>query len=112
MPLAPLRRAFHFDTASPRLGHVGFVDDLSPDGKGTYSIEGNTNSEGSRTGGGAWRHTPLLRPLEYWNLGFADYSVIAAICLPDVHSLILTSLSDGEHPTCEVFPCGYFSAFP
>ena len=74
--------AFHHDSANPNLGHVGFIDDLSPDGKGTYSVEGNTNSEGSRTGGGVYRHTPSLRPLGYWNLGFADYSVVAAICLP------------------------------
>jgi hypothetical protein len=78
--------AFHRDLDAngdpTSLGHMGFIDDVSPDGQGTYSIEGNTNSGGSRTGGGVWRHTPSLRPLGYWNLGFADYSVVAPICLP------------------------------
>jgi hypothetical protein len=83
--------AFHHDSANPALGHVEFIDDLDPTEKGTYTIGGNTNSEGSRTGGGVWRHTPLIRPMGYWNLGFADYSAVAPICLvqaandPDVN---------------------------
>jgi len=79
---APGAWAFHHDSANPNLGHVEFIDALDPLGKGTYTVGGNTNSEGSRTGGGVYRHTPSLRPLGYWNLGFADYSVVAAICLP------------------------------
>lgn len=71
--------AFHQDADNPAIGHVGFVDALAPGG--TFSIEGNTNAEGSRTGGGVWRHTPSRRPLGYWNLGFADYSTLAASCI-------------------------------
>ena len=78
---APGVWAFHRDPDQPAFGHVGFVDELDPAGEGTYSIEGNTNSEGSRTGGGVWRHTPRLRTLAYWNLGYADYSSVAPLCL-------------------------------
>ena len=56
------------------LGHIGMIEELDPANEGTYSIEGNTNSEGSRTGGGVWRHTPRVRLLSYWNLGFWDWS--------------------------------------
>ena len=78
--------AFHQDlddhgTPTP-FGHMGFIDDLDPAGEGTYSICGNTNSEGLRTGGGVWRHTPRIRSLAYWNLGYADYSAVAPLCLP------------------------------
>ena len=72
--------AFHRDPENPHLGHLGFIEFV--DGDKTYSIEGNTNAEGSRTGGGVWRHTPAKRPPGYWNIGFADYSAAAAICLP------------------------------
>lgn len=72
--------AFHQDDANPAIGHVGFIDELAQSG-GAFTIEGNTNGEGSRTGGGVWRHTPSKRPLSYWNLGFADYSTLAASCL-------------------------------
>jgi hypothetical protein len=71
--------AFHRDADNPRLGHVGFIDALERGGTGTFSIEGNSNGEGSRTGGGVWRHTPRLRPLSYWSLGFADYSSAAPV---------------------------------
>jgi hypothetical protein len=64
------------------LGHIGMIDELDPANEGTYSIEGNTNSEGSRTGGGVWRHTPRVRLLSYWNLGFWDWSAAVPSCLP------------------------------
>lgn len=73
--------AFHRDADNPALGHVGFIDAVERGGTGTFSIEGNTNAEGGRTGGGVWRHTPKLRPRSYWSLGFADYSAAAPICL-------------------------------
>jgi hypothetical protein len=65
-------------------GHIGIDDELDPAGEGTYTIEGNTNSEGSRTGGGVWRHTPRVRPLAYWNLGFWDWSAAVPSCLPTI----------------------------
>ena len=73
--------AFHHDSANPALGHVGFIDELDPKGKGTYSVEGNTNSEArvlaeaygdtrpwcARSGIGIWasRTTALLRLSAY-----------------------------------------------
>ena len=72
--------AFHQSDENPAQGHVGFIDELAPNG-GAFTLEGNTNVEGSRTGGGVWRHTPSRRPLSYWNLGFADYSTLAAACI-------------------------------
>lgn len=72
--------AFHQDADNQAIGHVGFIDELTRDG-GAMTIEGNTNAEGSRTGGGVWRHTPSRRPLSYWNLGYADYSTLAAACI-------------------------------
>ena len=71
---------FHQDDANQAFGHVGFIDELASHG-GAFTIEGNTNEEGSRTGGGVVRHTPGKRPLSFWNLGFADYSTLAAACL-------------------------------
>ena len=67
-------------------GHIGIVDELDPANEGTYTIEGNTNSEGSRTGGGVWRHTPRVRPLSYWNLGFWDWSAAVPSCLPPLET--------------------------
>ena len=75
--------AFHQSDENPAVGHVGFIDELAPNG-GAFSIEGNTNADGSRTGGGVWRHTPSRRPLGFWNLGFADYSALAAACIERV----------------------------
>ena len=65
-------------------GHIGMIDALGPANEGTYTVEGNTNSEGSRTGGGVWRHTPRLRNLSYWNLGFWDWSAAVPSCLPPI----------------------------
>ena len=59
-------------------GHIGMIDKLDPANEGTYSIEANTNSEGSRTGGGVWNHTPRVRHLGYWNLGFWDWSAMTS----------------------------------
>lgn len=73
---------FHHDIDDPGLGHVVIVDALpKPPITGVYTIEGNTNAEGGREatlGGGVWRHTPAKRPLSYFNLGWADVSVLFA----------------------------------
>ena len=73
-------------------GHIGIIDELDPANEGTYTIEGNTNSEGSRTGGGVWRHTPRIRPLSYWNRGFWDWSAAVPSCLE------LVSTADPDVP--------------
>lgn len=73
---------FHHDIANPGLGHVVIVDALPKDpSTGVFTIEGNTSPEGGREalrGGGVWRHTPANRPLSYFNLGWADVSVLFA----------------------------------
>jgi hypothetical protein len=79
--------AFHRSSDNPNLGHVGFVDAIGVGG--LFTLEGNSNAEGSRTGGGVVRHTPKLRPVSYFNLGFADYSAAMPVCFvaspdPDV----------------------------
>jgi hypothetical protein len=81
--------AFHRSTDDPTLGHIGFVEYVAADGSGLGTVEGNSNAEGSRTGGGVVRHTPKLRPVSYFNLGFADYSAAMPVCFvpspdPDV----------------------------
>lgn len=65
--------AFHQSAKDPTLGHFGWVQDVTPDGSGLWTIEGNTNPEGSRTGGGVYRHTPAVRPTSYFGMGFVDF---------------------------------------
>jgi hypothetical protein len=76
---APGCWGFHHDLVDPGLGHIVLVEELpKPPITGVFTIEGNTNREGSRNGNGVWRHTPTMRPLAYFNLGWADVSVLFA----------------------------------